>query len=176
MDEFALTVGAHITELMRKDDSLARLGKGAFGVLLSSADITLANGFAERVQLAFSKLKITLNGNAVTPTLSIGLECSSPGRQRQLAGMLKTARERLMLASKTGNSIRPLPQSKTELVKINSIDKALALVVSKSDENLDLSYVMKRLLPLLVRVDKEFGTSIAKSALPAVKGTKKEGL
>ena len=174
LDEFILTIGAHIGSVMRKDDSVARLGKGVFGVLLSSADLKLAGGFARRLQATINKQNISLNSKDVRISLSIGMEFSGPCRKRQLKGMLKTARERLVVASRDGNTIRPRPQTSKQRVKLDSLDKALSLVSNKRAEDIDMGYLMKRIFPLLVHFDKTHDTEIAKAALPIVKGEKKQ--
>jgi len=174
LDEFILTIGTHISSVMRKDDSLARLGKGVFGVLLSSADLKLAGGFARRLQLTINKQNIGLNSKDVKISLSIGMEFSGPSRKRKLPGMLKTARERLVVASREGKSIRPRPQTTKQRIKLDSLDKALSLVSNKRAEDIDMNYLMKRIFPLLVHFDKTHDTDVAKAALPILKGEKKQ--
>lgn len=174
LNEFVLTVGAYISEEMRQDDSLARIGKGVFGVLLSSADLKLAGGFAVRLRESIAKKVLILNSKEVKVTLSIGIECSEPSRKRRLPVMLKTARERLLLAARDGNSVRPVPQMKKQLRKLDSLDKALSLVSNKRADDVDMTYIMKRLFPLLVNFDKRFGTKLAPEALRIVKGELKQ--
>lgn len=171
-DEFCLEVGTHIGDQLRKDDSVARISKSAFGVLLSSSDMSQAQVKAQALLAMSKNLNINLNGQSVTVSFSIGIEVSEPNRQRELTGMIKTARERLMHAAKTGNSVRPLPKAHTGLKKMDSVDRALSLVANKQSDSLDFVYVCKRLLPLLVNIDKAHGTQIAQHILPIIKGQK----
>lgn len=173
LDEFVLTVGSHISTQMRQDDSIARLGKGIFGVLLSSADTKMAGGFTTRLRTAMAKENLLLNNKEYKVTLSMGIECSEPSRQIALKLMLKTARERLILAARDGDSIRPRPPQKQPLKKLASLDEAVALVNNKRADDVDMSYIMKRLFPLLVHFDKRYGTGMAQQALAIVKGEKK---
>lgn len=173
IDEFVLTVGTHMSEKMRKEDSIARLGKAIFGVLLSSADIKTAYFFAERLNKSLAKESFLLNGEEMKVTVSVGIESSEPSRKRQIAGLMKTARERLVLAARTGNEIRPQLKVRKQQRKLDSLDKALSLVVNKRADDVDLGYLMKRLFPLLVHFDKKLNTELAKSVLPVIKGEKK---
>ncbi|MGM0562879.1 MAG: GGDEF domain-containing response regulator [Pseudomonadota bacterium] len=175
MEELAQTIGGLIASTMRKEDSLARVGRGVYGVLLSSTDLKLAHRFAERVQKTTAKEHLMLAGDPVEGlTVSVGLEATEPSRKRKLPGLLKTARERLLLAGRTGNTIRPshfAPDK--QLRKLDSLDKALSLVANKRADNVDLVYLMKRLFPLLVHYDKTMKTDLAKQALSIIKGEKK---
>lgn len=172
LNDFGLEVGAYISEKLRKDDSLARLGKTVFGVLLSSSDMSRAQKFAARLQEQVQAENIKLNGQKISATLSIGIEVTEPSRHRELPGMLKTARERLIQAAKSGNGIRPLPRSHSGLQKLDSLDKVLTLITNKSGDSIDYVYLGKRLLPLLVAMDKAHGTDLANQALPIIKGQK----
>jgi len=147
-EELINMVGSTIATLTRKEDSIARLGKGIFGVLLPSTDIKLAYKFSEKVQATLKKSKFTLSNQAIKVTVSIGIEASEPERKRKLQGLIKVSQERLVKATKMGNEIRPALRKKedTTQIKLDSLDKAL------------------------VHFDKKHGTQIAKNVLPIIKG------
>ena len=48
------------------------------------------------------------------------------------------------------------------------------MVANQSGSDIDLNYLSKRMLPLLVQIDKTYGTSVAKAILPVIKGVAKE--
>lgn len=170
--EFFLEVATNISEVLRKDDSIAIVSKTIIGVLLSSSDMAQAQAIAKKLLAISTNLNLQLNAQKVPISFSIGIEVSEPNRQRQMQGMLKTAHERLMQALKSGKMIRPLLKTDSGLLKLDSIDKALSLVANHQGAKLDYVYVCKRLLPLFVSMDKVHNSALSKQLLPIIKGQK----
>lgn len=170
VEELVLTIGAHITEIIRKDDSVAHLSKRVLGVLLSSADLVMAARFAKRLQSIIAARSFNLNGTEVNITLSFGMQTAPAENPKPLPALFVSAREHLLAALRVGNDIQPLPDTGKRLERIDSLDKALARVTHQKTDDLDLLYTLKRMLPLLAKIDREIGTHMSKSALEVIKG------
>lgn len=164
-NEFIMTVGGHIAEVLRKDDSIAHLSKSVFGLLLSSADLETTSQLTQRIQEIVANESFSLNGQSVNVTISAGVDCSSPIALKNLPALFKDARAHLLEALRKGNAIHPQVEQLDGLRRLNSIDKALIHIADKDTDSVDWAYSLRRLVPLLQFLDEELGTDMARSAL-----------
>lgn len=163
-NEFVMTIGGHIAEVLRKDDSIAHLSKSVFGLLLSSTDLEATSQLAHRIQDIIKKQAFTLHGQTVHITVSIGLDCSSPVALKNLPTLFKDARAHLLDALRIGGDIQPKVEHTDGLRRLNSLDKALMYIADKNTENVDWTYTLRRVMPLLQVLDEKMGTDMASKA------------
>ena len=73
-------IAGHVSEILRKEDVLARVGGEEFAVLLPSTDIDAAQALAERICSSLSKQSISGEwGGAIHPKLSLGVTSHRKG-------------------------------------------------------------------------------------------------
>ena len=65
--------------MVRANDCLARLGGEEFAVLMPQTALEPARVAAERLRAAVARVRCELNGDVVTPTVSIGVALAQDG-------------------------------------------------------------------------------------------------
>lgn len=101
-DEVLVAIGTRIRELIRGEDTAARLGDDEFAVLIEDVDLDEARGWAEELQRAIAA-PIAAAGELVQMQVSIGVALAVPG-QIDGADALRNADVAMYLAKDGGKS------------------------------------------------------------------------
>lgn len=146
---------------MRQEDSLGHFGDGQYAVISPGTAPAYCATFAERVREAVEAAKLTVQGQTISLTVSIGL-ASVPGDAVASAGALLTlAGERMALAMMEGGNrtesggVMPAtrPMSVHHALELLAADRRGAVVPH-------LPVLAERVLPLLKLMNEELGLDL----------------
>ncbi len=107
-DEVLRRVGRCLTTTARVSDTPARYGGEEFAVLAADTDVAAGLVLAERIREALHEIQLALNGETITPTVSIGVACLRNGESLEelcvradaaLYQAKENGRDRVMAAS-----------------------------------------------------------------------------
>jgi len=96
-------VAGMISEVVRQEDIVGRLGGEEFAVLLPDTGRDGAVGVAERLRQAIAECELSIGEAVVRPTVSIGLTAGEPGRDT-LEDAIQRADEALYRAKHNGRN------------------------------------------------------------------------
>jgi diguanylate cyclase (GGDEF)-like protein/PAS domain S-box-containing protein len=101
-DQVLVEVGARLRSLLRAGDTAARLGGDEFAILLDSADLQFATGFAERIRQVLQS-PVQLDDRLIPVQASIGLAQAVPG-ELTAEEVLRNADVAMYLAKDSGKA------------------------------------------------------------------------
>ena len=172
-DTLSKTLGAHAAEeigarfakmlasKVRQEDSLGHYGPGQYAVISPGTAVAYCVTFAERVREAVEAARLTVRGEVVAVTVSIGV-ASVPVDQ------ITSARELLDLAGRRMQEVMLEGGNRTEsggatpASRPISINHALELLVANRPEPVlpHLAYLGRQLLPLIHLINTELDLAI----------------
>jgi len=146
---------------MRQEDSLGHFGAGQYAVVSPGTAVAFCATFAERVREAVELARLSVQGQTVAVTVSIGLasvpvdQVNSAGALLDLAG--QRMREAMLSGGNRTESGGVLPASRPI-----SINHALELLAANRLEPIKphLAELGKQLLPLLALMNQELGLTL----------------
>lgn len=154
-------VGTYISSEVRLEDTVARIDKSKFSMLLADANLNAATELAERIRAKVEQKTIKHHETTFKVTISVGVS-SLPGDIARTLDMLMLEADRhLASAVKSGgNSVFPAAKQadaeKTAGPLTTSLDEALAML-NRKDNKMSAEQAatsMRHLLPLLEYCDK----------------------
>jgi diguanylate cyclase (GGDEF)-like protein len=102
-DRALIEVAALLTETVRSEDVVGRLGGEEFGVVQAGTDITAATAAAERLRDAVAAMPVTVGGRSFELTVSIGAAVTA-GDAEEASQLLSRADRMLYVAKRRGRN------------------------------------------------------------------------
>ncbi|MRR51382.1 MAG: diguanylate cyclase [Rhodocyclaceae bacterium] len=155
LGQFGKMLSAHI----RREDSLARCDNHEFAVLIPDAGLADVSAFARRVREAVSAARISLQGEAIHVTVSVGVASFQVDAPADMAALLGLARERMRQAqAEGGDRVAGIEGQRPPLVAPPGVEQALALLALGKGGELEvhLPALAHALLPLLAAIDRHY--------------------
>ena len=156
-NRFARMLAANI----RQDDSLGHFGAGQFAVISPGTAPAYCVTFAERVREAVEVARLSVQGQTLAVTVSIGLASIPADVVSSAAGLLDLAGQRMQQAMQRGGNCTEsgglLPATRPI-----SIHRALALLTANRPGPVipHLPALTRQLLPLLALMNQELGLTL----------------
>ena len=146
---------------VRHEDSLGHYGLGQFAIVSPGTAPAFCATFAERVREAVEMAKLTIGGETVALTVSIGLASVPNDPATSAASLLDLAGERMRLAMGEGGN-RTESGGVQPATRPISLNHALELLAANRFEPVipHLPALGERLLPLLQLMNKELGLAL----------------
>lgn len=146
---------------MRHEDSLGHFGQGQFAIVSPGTAPAFCATFAERVREAVNMAKLTISGQTVALTVSIGLSSVPTDPLSSAAALLDLAGERMRQAMGEGGD-RTESGGVLPATRPISINHALELLAANRIDPVvpHLPALGERLMPLLQLIDKELGLAL----------------
>jgi diguanylate cyclase (GGDEF)-like protein len=151
-----------LTGKMRQEDSLGHFGNGQFAVVSPGTAPACCATFAERVREAVEVARLSVQGQTVALTVSIGLASVPTDQVDSAAALLDRAGERMHKAMLAGGN-RTESGGILPATRPISIHHALELLAANRPEPVipHLAALAERLLPLLKLMDQEMELDLA---------------
>lgn len=146
---------------VRQEDSLGHYGQGQFAIVSPGTALAFCATFAERVREAVEAAKLTVRGETVALTVSIGLSSTPSDRVSSAGALLDLAGERMRVAVEEGGN-RAEAGGVLPATRIISLPQALELLSTGRGEAVipHLPALLERLLPMLKLMDQELGLAL----------------
>ena len=146
---------------MRHEDSLGHYGLGQFAVVSPGTAPAFCATFAERVREAVEMAKLTIHGQTVALTVSIGLASMPTDQVSSAAALLDRAGERMHQAMGAGGN-RTESGGILPATRPISLNHALELLSANRPEPVipHLPALGERVLPLLQLMNQELGLAL----------------
>lgn len=164
--EAAEQVGARFAKMLaakiRREDSLGHFADGQYAIVSPGVSAALCVGFAERVREAVLAANVTMQGQRVALTVSVGVASVPADQTASAAALLDLAGSRMGQAMEAGGNrvfggVQALAAGKRP-----TLTQALDLLrANRSDALLPhLAALGQEIAPLLWLLDKEFGLGL----------------
>jgi diguanylate cyclase (GGDEF)-like protein len=146
---------------MRQDDSLGHFGAGQYAVVSPGTAPAFCATFAERVREAIEVARLSVQGQTVALTVSIGLASAPADAVTSAGALLDLAGERMHAAMRAGGNRTEsggvLPASRAI-----SIHHALELLAANRPSAVipHLPFLAERILPLMNLMNQELGLTL----------------
>jgi two-component system, cell cycle response regulator len=159
---------------VRQEDSLGHLGDGQYAVVSPGTAPNFCASFAERVRLAVEAAKLSVQGQSLLLTVSIGLASVPADRVSSAGGLLELAGQRMQVAMQTGGN-RAEAGGAVQEARSVSLSHALDLLKANRPETLlpHLDVLLGQLLPLLALMDKELDLTLPVAEIERYLGERK---
>lgn len=146
---------------MRQEDSLGHFGAGQYAVVSPGTAAAFCATFAERVREAVEVAKLSVHGQTVTLTVSIGLASVPADVVGSAAALLDLAGQRMRDAMQRGGN-RTETGGVLPATRPISLNHALELLAANRQEPVKPHLVAlgRQLLPLLTLMDQELGLAL----------------
>ena len=146
---------------MRHEDSLGHYGAGQFAIVSPGTAPAFCATFAQRVREAVEVAKLTIHGQTVALTVSIGLASVPTDQLASAAALLDLAGERMHTAMSNGGN-RTESGGILPATRPISINHALELLGANRPEPVvpHLPSLGERLMPLLQLMNQELGLDL----------------
>jgi diguanylate cyclase (GGDEF)-like protein len=160
-EEVSNRFGKMLAGKMRHEDSLGHYGMGQFAVVSPGTAPAFCATFAERVREAVEMAKLTIRGEVVALTVSIGLASTPCDAVSSAGALLDLAGERMHAAMAAGGN-RTEAGGVQPATRPISLNHALELLAAGRIEPVipHLPALLERLLPMLQLMDKELGLTL----------------
>jgi diguanylate cyclase (GGDEF)-like protein len=174
----AATLGTRFARMLagkvRQEDSLGHLGDGQYAVVSPGTAPNFCASFAERVRGAVEAAKLSVQGQALLLTVSIGLASVPADRVSSAGGLLELAGQRMQTAMQAGGN-RAEAGGATPEVRSVSLSHAIDLLKTNRPEMLlpHLDVLLGQLLPLLALMDKELDLTLPVAEIERYLGERK---
>lgn len=165
-EDVAGQVGARFARMlagkMRQEDSLGHFLPGQFAIVSPGTSAAFCAAFAERVRQAVEVARLTVRGESVALTVSIGLAGVPMDRVASAGAMLDLAALRTQEAMGAGGNRIVAPGAAPAILNSISIQHALELLAAGRREVVlpHLGALGEQLLPLLRIIDSEFDLAL----------------
>jgi len=163
--EVAEEVGNRFARMLagkiRQEDSLGHFGAGQYAIISPGTAPAYCATFAERVRQAVEVARLSVHGQSVALTVSIGLAGVPADRVTSAGALLELAGARMQEAMQKGGNRVVSGGVKAETRTI-SLQHALELLASGRPEAVRpyLGVLGKQLLPLLQLMDQDLGLAL----------------
>jgi diguanylate cyclase (GGDEF)-like protein len=146
---------------MRQEDSLGHFGAGQFAVVSPGTAPAFCATFAERVREAVEVARLSVHGQTVALTVSIGLASVPTDLATSAGALLDLAGERMHAAMRAGGN-RTESGGVTPATRPISIHHALELLAANRQAPVipHLPSLAERLLPLMRLMNQELGLTL----------------
>jgi diguanylate cyclase (GGDEF)-like protein len=160
-EEVCNRFGKMLAGKVRHEDSLGHYGMGQFAVVSPGTAPAFCATFAERVREAVEMAKLTIRGETVALTVSIGLASTPSDTVPSAGALLDLAGERMHSAMAAGGN-RTEAGGVRPATRPISLNHALELLAAGRFEPVvpHLPALLERLLPMLQLMDKELGLAL----------------
>lgn len=164
-DGVLVWVAELITDIMRKEDTIARIDDGSFGIIAPTAPRMAAATLCQRMRKRISHTPYSETVIALPITVSIGLVSHGHDERQQFSAYLELAEKRLQFAQANGGnriiaSERVAPPAQTIAAnEAPDINTALNMVVKRNYDALlpFLLALVRRVFPLLELANRKLG-------------------
>lgn len=152
-------LGSYMSSEVRLEDTVARLEKDRFAILLSETALKPAVDMAERLRSKVQTKTIRHRNDTFRVTVSIGISALPSSITRTFDMLMLDADRHLKEARETGNTVVPAP---TETAKsagtktlTASLDEAIAIMQRRGEKmsKEQAAVTMRHVLPLLEHLD-----------------------
>lgn len=163
--EVAEEVGYRFARMLagkiRQEDSLGHFGAGQYAIVSPGTALSYCAVFAERVRQAVEVARLTVQGEIVAVTVSIGLAGVPVDHVPSAGALLDLAGGRMHEAMERGGN-RIVSGGVLAAKQTISLPQALALLATKHPEKVKpyLGELGQQLLPLLQLMDQELGLAL----------------
>lgn len=146
---------------MRQEDSLGHFGPGQYAVVSPGTSISFCLTFAERVREAVELARLSVQGQTVAVTVSIGLASVLADQVSSASGLLELAGQRMQAAMRGGGN-RTESGGALSATRPISMTHALDLLAANRAEPVKphLKALGRQLLPLLILMNQELGLTM----------------
>lgn len=146
---------------VRHEDSLGHYGMGQFAIVSPGTAPAFCATFAERVREAVEMAKLTIRGETVALTVSVGLASMPNDKVSSAGSLLDLAGERMHVAMGEGGN-RTEAGGVLPATRPISLNHALELLAAGRNEPVipHLPALLERLVPMLQLMDKELGLAL----------------
>lgn len=147
---------------MRQEDSLGHFAPGQFAVVSPGTSAAFCAAFADRVRQAVEVARLSVRGESIALTVSIGLAGVPMDRVTSAGAMLDLAGRRMQEAMAAGGNRIVSPGEAPVVERAISIQHALELMAAGRHESLlpHLGKLGEQLLPLLRLMNKELDLAL----------------
>jgi len=170
LGQFSKMLSTHI----RREDSLARCDNHEFAVLIPDAGLADVSAFAKRVREAVSAAHISMQGEVLHVTVSVGVASYQADTPADMVALLGLARQRMHQAQAAGgDQVVGVDSHRQSLVAAPGVDQALALLALGKGAELEahLPALTHTLLPLLAAIDRHYQLDLPLQRLEQLVGT-----
>lgn len=159
-------LGSYMSSEVRLEDTVARLEKDRFAILLSETALKPAVDMAERLRSKVQTKSIRHRNDTFRVTVSIGISALPATITRSFDMLMLDAERRLKEARETGNTVIPAPDDapKDGGKKLTaSLDEAVAIMQRREEKmsREQAAVTMRHLLPLLEHCDSILNLDLA---------------
>jgi len=146
---------------MRQEDSLGHFGAGQFAVVSPGTALAFCATFAERVREAVEVARLSVHGQTVALTVSIGLASAPTDLVTSAGALLDLAGERMHAAMRAGGN-RTESGGVMPASRPISVHHALELLAANRQAPVipHLPSLAERLLPLMRLMNQELGLAL----------------
>lgn len=158
-----------IGNIVRREDTVARIGLSEFAVVMPGTDAESARLCAERIHAIMQKTGYRMGNSRFRMTVSAGLVSPALGKNISFDDVIKQVNERLKQAVKEGGDrvVESAMSFDDDGTITLTVDEALVALRSGATEQLDLQllWLMERMYPLLQYANKQLGLGLEGSML-----------
>lgn len=146
---------------VRQEDSLGHYGPGQYAVVSPGTAVTYCVTFAERVREAVEVARLTVNGQVISVTVSIGVACVPLDQIVSANELLDLAGRRMQEAMLVGGN-RTESGGAMSASRPISINHALDMLQAGRSEPVrpHLAYLGQQLLPLIDLINQEYDLAL----------------
>lgn len=158
MKQLQLRFSKMLTNKIRKEDSLGHFAGSQFAVVSPGTPHPACESFANRLREAIEVANISLHGQRLTLTVSVGVANTPDDRVTSAGALLELAGSRLKAAQQSGGNRVIACNAKAQAeVAAPSLGRALELIKSGHESAVvpHLPKLGKQLMPLLQLLEKE---------------------
>jgi two-component system cell cycle response regulator len=167
-DKVVIWIAGLIQDTMRKEDTVARIGKNQFGIIAPSAGRLPATILCDRTRKRIEKAVFSETVIALTVTVSIGLVCRGYKDLNKFIQFVDFAESRATQAQlRGGNRViasDPKDKQESQPAKLQAPDTnaALKMIENHNTSGLKpfLAILSRRVLPILELANKKLGLEI----------------
>lgn len=146
---------------IRQEDSLGHFGAGQYAVVAPSTAASYCTTFAERVREAVEVARLSVHGQTVALTVSIGLASVPSDQAASAAALLEIAGQRMQQAMQAGGN-RTEAGGAPAAIRPISINHALEALAANRSEVVKphIDGLARQLLPLISLINQELGLAL----------------
>lgn len=160
-EDVATRFAKMLASKMRQEDSLGHFGPGQYAVVSPGTAVAFCATFAERVREAVELARLSVQGQVVAVTVSIGLASIPVDSAPSASALLDLAGGRMLAAMKSGGN-RTESGGVQPATRSISLNHALELLAANRPEPVKphLVALARQLLPLLNLMNQELGLTL----------------
>lgn len=160
-DQVAARFAKMLAGKIRQEDSIGHYGAGQYAIIAPGTAATYCATFGERVREAIEAARLTVHGETLALTVSIGLASIPSDQVSSALALLEIAGQRMQQAMQAGGNRLESGGTVPRLQQI-SLRHALELIAADRPEAVvpHLPTLGRQLLPLLALMNKELGLTL----------------